>query len=104
NKSYVSAADDIKAMFNRYTSFQRDTITFNPKVFNGKIEASVEFLDITELTQTIEEMNGKTDFISCGKVRLSERVQKTKTTQIRRKKMNILFNCNVFINLWINTI
>ncbi|CAF2256364.1 unnamed protein product [Rotaria magnacalcarata] len=59
-------------MFNRYTSFQRDTITFNPKVFNGKLEASVEFLDITELTQTIEEMNGKTDFISCGKKKEDE--------------------------------
>ncbi|CAF4305573.1 unnamed protein product, partial [Rotaria magnacalcarata] len=73
-------------MFNRYTSFQRDTITFNPKVFNGKLEASVEFLDITELTQTIEEMNGKTDFISCGKVRLSERVQKNKNDANKKKE------------------
>ncbi|CAM4970396.1 unnamed protein product [Rotaria socialis] len=85
-KKPESAADDIKAIFNRYTSFQRDTITFNPKVFNGKLEASVEFLDMTELTQAIEEMNGKTGFIGCGKVRLSERVQKNKNDANKKKE------------------
>ncbi|CAF2857190.1 unnamed protein product, partial [Rotaria sp. Silwood2] len=80
-----SAEDDIKSIFNRYESFQRDTITFNPKIFNGKIEAFVEFLNITELKQAMEEINGRTGVIGCGKVRLSERIQKRKD-EVKKKK------------------
>ncbi|CAF3418160.1 unnamed protein product [Rotaria socialis] len=83
----ASAEEDIKAMFNPYTSFQRDTISFNRKIFNGKVEAFVEFLESAELKQAVEEMNGKKDIIGRGKVRLSESVQQ-RSDEIKTKKEN----------------
>ncbi|CAF3768452.1 unnamed protein product [Rotaria sp. Silwood1] len=81
-----SAADDIKSIFNRYKSFQRDTIIFDDKISNGKLVAFVEFLDITELKQAIEEMSGQTGIIGCGKVRLSERIQQKKDETKKKKE------------------
>ncbi|CAF2760986.1 unnamed protein product [Rotaria sp. Silwood2] len=81
----ASAEDDIKAMFNPYKSFQRDTISINPKIWNGKVEAFVEFLESTELKQAVEEMNGKKGIIGRGKVRLSEPGQK-RNDEVKTKK------------------
>ncbi|CAF3303029.1 unnamed protein product [Rotaria sp. Silwood2] len=81
-----SAADDIKSIFNRYKSFQRDSIIFDDKISNGKLIAFVEFLDITELKQAIEEMSGKTGIIGCSKVRLSERIQQKREERKKKKE------------------
>jgi hypothetical protein len=80
-----SAEDDIRSIFISYKSFQNDTITFNPKITNGRLEAYVEFLDINDLKEAIEDMNGKTGLIGCGKVRLSERIQ-PKRNDTKKKK------------------
>ncbi|CAF1422294.1 unnamed protein product [Rotaria sordida] len=74
----ASAENDIKAIFNHYKSFQRDTVSFNPKIWYGKVEATVEFSDTVELKNAIKEMNGKTGIIGHGKVRLLEQLRTRK--------------------------
>ncbi|UJR12418.1 hypothetical protein I4U23_016594 [Adineta vaga] len=84
----IHAEDDIRAIFNRYQSFQRQTISFNSKITNGRLEAYVEFLDINDLQQAINEMNGRTGLIGYSKVRLSERIQSKKNDLKKKKTKN----------------
>ncbi|CAF3867302.1 unnamed protein product [Rotaria sp. Silwood1] len=73
-----SAEARIKAIFSHYKSFQQDTILFNPKVSNGRVEAIVQFSDRRELQEAVKEINGKTGIIGHGRVRLSEQFHKQK--------------------------
>jgi RNA recognition motif-containing protein len=81
-----STEDDIKSIFDQYTSFQPDTITINSNIINGKLEAYVEFLNITDLKQAIDDIDGETGLIGCGKVRLSERIQQKKDNSKKKKE------------------
>ncbi|CAF1038377.1 unnamed protein product, partial [Didymodactylos carnosus] len=79
------AEDQIKSVFNCYPSFQRDSISFNPRIFNGKIEAYAHFTDQRDLLDAVEQINGKKGYIGQGKVRLSEKVR-TQQQQMTKKR------------------
>lgn len=69
-----SADEELRQIFSRYKSFQSDSITFNSKIVNGRLEAYIEFLDRDDLQQAIADLNGQLGLIGNGKIRLSERI------------------------------
>lgn len=82
------AEDDIRSIFQSYPSFQPNTITFHEHIVNGKLEAYVEFLDITDLKLAIDNLDGRTGLLGCGKVRLSERVRQKRGDGEKKKREN----------------
>ncbi|CAF3856682.1 unnamed protein product [Rotaria sp. Silwood1] len=75
-----NAKDQIRELFKEYKSFQDDSI--NIKNFPQETTiAYATFADEDELRLAIHTMNGKTDCIGCGKVRLSGHVKKKKQNE-----------------------
>ena len=72
-----NAEDLITELFKMYESFQNDSIIIK-NLSHEKTEVYAIFANGDELCQAIQEMNGKTNIIGCGKVRLSGDVKKRK--------------------------
>jgi RNA recognition motif-containing protein len=65
-----SIKEDIRRIFGHYRSILVDKITVQPQPFRGRIEVHVEFSDANEAKAVINEMNGRTGYISTGRLRL----------------------------------
>ncbi|CAF0826915.1 unnamed protein product, partial [Didymodactylos carnosus] len=68
------AKENIKIIFSQYETFQHESIIICPQINNCKVEAYVQFINLNELKQAIEDMNEKSNLIGYGKIRLMEKI------------------------------
>ncbi len=82
----VGVEDDLRRLFNMYPSFQRESVFVMAPQKNGCIEGYVEFLDEREMQVAFAGMNGKSNLIGAGKLRLSVHEQQQLSTKSKNKK------------------
>jgi hypothetical protein len=90
--------DDLCRLFNRYPSFQRQSVFVMTPQKTGCIEGYVQFLDEREMMVAIDDMNGKSNLIGAGKLRLSIHKQQQSTTKSKNKN-NDTKKCGFVVKL-----
>ena len=84
--------DDLRQLFNIYPSFQRQSIIVMTTQRTGCVEGYVQSVDEREMMVAINDMNGKSNLIGTGKLRLSHYKQVQSTKKSKKEHQDFVIN------------
>ncbi|CAF3375729.1 unnamed protein product [Rotaria sp. Silwood1] len=80
----IGTEDTVYQLFDKYSSFQRESVFIEPYQHDGRVVAYVQFTDEQEMREAVDEINDRQTSVGAGLLRLSI-VQQQRQTNIRRK-------------------
>lgn len=82
----IGVEDKLVQLFNRFQSFQRELLLFNPEACKGRCEAYASFSNEQDMHDAIADMNGKSNLIGCGKLRISIQEKSRSMTNLKNQE------------------
>ncbi|CAF2794987.1 unnamed protein product [Rotaria sp. Silwood2] len=79
----IETENTVYQLFEKYSSFQRESVFIEPYQHDGRVIAYVQFTDEQEMRIAVDEMNNMRTSIGAGTLRLS--IQEQRQIKIRRK-------------------
>lgn len=89
-KKPLGVEDDLRRLFYGYPSCQRQSVIVMTPQKTGCLEGYVQFIDEPQMMVAIHEMNGKSNLIGAGKLRLSIYKQPQPTIKSKQKHQDFV--------------